>query len=102
MSNIFILGANGLNARFAIDLFLNKTDAGYFSRKWEQFHEIQTKEKITMGKITLGSTGIKTDRNAFGALPIQRVNMETAVKILKKTYERGIILHVCTLTARKR
>lgn len=46
-----------------------------------------------MSQITLGSTGIVSDRNAFGALPIQRVNMETAVKILRKAYERGITLY---------
>ena len=43
-----------------------------------------------MAQITLGSTGITTDRNGFGALPIQRVNMETAVKILRKAYEGGM------------
>lgn len=43
-----------------------------------------------MTQITLGSTGIITDRNAFGALPIQRVNMETAVEILRKAYEGGM------------
>ncbi len=43
-----------------------------------------------MGKITLGSTGIITDRCAFGALPIQRVNIETAVKILRKAFEGGM------------
>lgn len=43
-----------------------------------------------MSQITLGRTGIKTDRNAFGALPIQRTDMETAVKILRKAYEGGI------------
>ena len=43
-----------------------------------------------MAQITLGSTRITTDRNGFGALPIQRVNMETAVKILRKAYEGGV------------
>jgi predicted aldo/keto reductase-like oxidoreductase len=43
-----------------------------------------------MAKITLGSTGITTDRNGFGALPIQRVDMETAVRILRKAYDGGI------------
>lgn len=43
-----------------------------------------------MPKITLGKTGITTDRNAFGALPIQRADMETAVKILRKAYKGGI------------
>lgn len=43
-----------------------------------------------MAQITLGSTGIIIDRNGFGALPIQRANMETAIKILRKAYEGGI------------
>ncbi|MCX7709434.1 MAG: aldo/keto reductase [Clostridia bacterium] len=43
-----------------------------------------------MAQIILGSTGITTNRNAFGALPIQRVNMETAVRILRKAYEGGM------------
>jgi predicted aldo/keto reductase-like oxidoreductase len=43
-----------------------------------------------MTKITLGKTGIITDRNGFGALPIQRVNMEGAVQILRKAYDGGI------------
>ena len=34
-----------------------------------------------MKQITLGSTGIQTPQNAFGALPIQRVSTEEAVKI---------------------
>ena len=43
-----------------------------------------------MRKITLGSTGITVVQNAFGALPIQRVGMEQAVKILRRAYEGGI------------
>ena len=43
-----------------------------------------------MAQIIVGSTGITTDRNAFGALPIQRLNMETAIKILRKAYEGGM------------
>ncbi len=43
-----------------------------------------------MTQITLGSTRITIDRNGFGALPIQRVNMETAVKILRKAYDGGM------------
>lgn len=46
-----------------------------------------------MAQIMLGSTGINSDRNAFGALPIQRVNMETAVKIIRKAYEGGITFY---------
>ncbi len=43
-----------------------------------------------MRQITLGSTGITTVQNAFGALPIQRVDKETAVKILHRAYEGGM------------
>lgn len=41
-------------------------------------------------QITLGSTGITTVQNAFGALPIQRANMDTAIAILRKAYNGGI------------
>lgn len=43
-----------------------------------------------MKNITLGSTGITVPQNGFGALPIQRVNMEQAVKILRRAYEGGM------------
>ena len=43
-----------------------------------------------MRTVTLGSTGITTVQNAFGALPVQRVDMETAVKILRRAYEGGM------------
>lgn len=43
-----------------------------------------------MKQITLGSTGITVKQNAFGALPIQRVDMETAVNILHRAYEGGM------------
>lgn len=43
-----------------------------------------------MRKITLGRTGITTPRNAFGALPIQRVDTGTAVKLLHKAYDGGM------------
>ncbi len=38
----------------------------------------------------LGKTGIETPQNAFGALPIQRVSDEAAVRILRKAYEGGM------------
>lgn len=41
-------------------------------------------------QITLGSTGITTVQNAFGALPIQRADTDTAVTILRKAYEGGM------------
>ncbi|MFU0827585.1 MAG: Aldo/keto reductase [Lachnoclostridium sp.] len=46
-----------------------------------------------MPMVTLGKTGITTDRNGFGALPIQRVNMDTAVKILRKALDGGITFY---------
>ncbi len=42
-----------------------------------------------MRKMTLGKTGIVTVQNAFGALPLQRDDMDTAVKILQKAYNGG-------------
>lgn len=43
-----------------------------------------------MNLLSLGKTGIQTPQNAFGALPIQRVDMETAVKLLRRAYEGGM------------
>ena len=43
-----------------------------------------------MKNIILGNTGIVTPQNAFGALPVQRVDMATAVKLLRKAYEGGM------------
>lgn len=43
-----------------------------------------------MKHITLGKTGITVPQNAFGALPIQRVNKDTAVSILRRAYDGGM------------
>ncbi len=43
-----------------------------------------------MEKIRLGRTGLIVTKNGFGALPIQRRDMEDAKKILRKAYECGI------------
>lgn len=43
-----------------------------------------------MREITLGSTGITVKQNAFGALPIQRVDLEYAKKLLLKAYDAGM------------
>ncbi len=43
-----------------------------------------------MANIKLGKTGIVTEKNSFGALPIQRVSEELAVKLLQKAYNNGI------------
>lgn len=40
--------------------------------------------------ITLGRTGITVPQNGFGALPVQRVGMDEAVKILRKAYDGGM------------
>lgn len=38
----------------------------------------------------LGKTGINTPQNAFGALPIQRVSDDEAVRLLRNAYEGGM------------
>lgn len=43
-----------------------------------------------MKTLTLGSTGIVTPQNAFGALPIQRDEIDISIRILRKAYEGGI------------
>lgn len=43
-----------------------------------------------MNTVQLGSTGITTDKNGFGALPIQRISEQDAVYLLRKAYENGI------------
>lgn len=42
-----------------------------------------------MDRVTLGKTGITVPKNGFGALPVQRVSMGEAVKLLRKAYEGG-------------
>ena len=41
-------------------------------------------------QVTLGRTGITVDKNGFGALPIQRVGMDEACRILRRAYAGGI------------
>ena len=43
-----------------------------------------------MKTVTLGNTGITVNRNGFGALPIQRISVEEAGKLLHKAYDNGI------------
>lgn len=43
-----------------------------------------------MQTVKLGKTGIETNKNAFGALPIQRISDDEAVKLLRKAYENGM------------
>ncbi len=43
-----------------------------------------------MATVRLGKTEIVTNKNGFGALPIQRISDEEAVKIVRAAYENGI------------
>ncbi|MGX8685718.1 MAG: aldo/keto reductase, partial [Spirochaetales bacterium] len=43
-----------------------------------------------MVTVTLGSTGITVNKNGFGALPIQRISTEAAVKLVRRAYEGGM------------
>ena len=43
-----------------------------------------------MANVILGRTGIVTDKNGFGALPIQRVSFDEAAALLQRAYEAGI------------
>lgn len=43
-----------------------------------------------MDKVTLGSTGITVCKNGFGALPIQRITKDEAVRIIRKACQGGI------------
>ena len=43
-----------------------------------------------MEKIRFGRSGLMVSRSAFGALPIQRVDFDTARTILRQAYEGGI------------
>lgn len=43
-----------------------------------------------MGTVRLGKTEIVTNKNAFGALPIQRISDDDAVHLLRKAYDNGM------------
>ncbi len=43
-----------------------------------------------MEMIRLGRTELLVTKNGFGALPVQRVDMDTAATILRKAYDNGI------------
>ena len=40
--------------------------------------------------VTLGRTGITVNKNGFGALPVQRVSKEEAIRLVHKAYEGGV------------
>ena len=43
-----------------------------------------------MENVTLGTTGITVNKNGFGALPIQRISVEEAARLLRKAYDGGV------------
>ena len=43
-----------------------------------------------MSQVTLGKTGITVHKNGFGALPIQRVSQQEAVRLLRKALDHGV------------
>lgn len=43
-----------------------------------------------MDKIRLGRTELYVSKTAFGALPIQRISHDDAVKLVRRAYESGI------------
>ena len=43
-----------------------------------------------MREIHIGTTGITTPQNGFGALPIQRISKEEAVRLVRMAYEGGM------------
>ena len=43
-----------------------------------------------MSQVTLGTTNITVNKNGFGALPVQRVSVEDAGRLLKKAFDNGI------------
>ena len=43
-----------------------------------------------MEKIRLGKTDLMVTKASFGALPIQRISREDAVKLVRRAYEAGI------------
>ncbi len=43
-----------------------------------------------METVTLGKTGITVNKNGFGALPIQRIEKDAAVRLARKAFDGGI------------
>lgn len=43
-----------------------------------------------MVKVTLGNTGIVVNKNGFGALPIQRIDMDSAVRLIHMALRGGV------------
>ena len=43
-----------------------------------------------MVEVVLGKTGIRVNKNGFGALPMQRISKDDAVALVRKAYDGGI------------
>ena len=43
-----------------------------------------------MQTITLGRTGLVVPRNGFGALPIQRISLDDAVRLVRRALDGGM------------
>lgn len=43
-----------------------------------------------MVQVTLGRTGLTVNKNGFGALPVQRISLDSAVYLLQKALDNGI------------
>ena len=43
-----------------------------------------------MKRVPIGNTGLKVNKNGFGALPIQRISTKEAVYLLRKAFDNGI------------
>ena len=56
-------------------------------------YNIMSERKNDMDFVTLGRTGIKVNKNGFGALPIQRITRDEAAILLKKAYASGITFY---------
>lgn len=41
-------------------------------------------------QVTLGKTGITVEKNGFGALPIQRISKDAAIRLVRKAYQGGM------------
>lgn len=48
------------------------------------------REETKVRTVKLGNTGIEVNKNGFGALPIQRISKEEAVKLMHRAYEGGV------------
>lgn len=45
---------------------------------------------MTMPTVRLGRTNLVVEKNGFGALPVQRVTLEEAGKLLRKAFDNGV------------